>query len=337
MSAPYFAKPFGNSGHTAVEAAYRIASGGRLKERLLIVLLSLEGRRPSEIALIIHRDADTVLSWLHRWNDSGFEGLHDRPYPGRPPVLTAGEQDQIIKRVPDEVHSGKRLTCRHIADHIQYVFGKTADEDTVRRMMHRHRCSRRKPGTKDHRADPELQKDFQENIRNRMENEPETRFFFTDECIFQLSASAVSTWGLKGNRPVFKTNLSREKIIETGAVDPLTGDNFHMSVPFTTKESFSVSVRESAKAFPDDKIVLIHDGASWHNIVPPEKRVEPVKLPPYSPELNPIEHLWQWIRNNFTHNRFFDTVDELEQALINCLKSETDLRQAICSVCTMTY
>jgi len=337
MPAPYFAESYDNNGHLAVEAAYRTASDGRLKERLLIVLLSLEGYRPSEIAGIVHRDTDTVLTWLHRWNESGFGGLCDRPYSGRPPVLNHEEQEQIIRWVSEEVRSGKRLTCRQIAEHISEVFGKTADHDCVRRMLHRHGCSWQKPGTKDHRADPELQKKFREELGNRMDNEPQTRFFFTDEAIFQLAATVTSTWSLRGERPIVGTNLSHEKIIEMGAVEPLTGDNFHLFVPFTTKESFTVFVKEFAKSFSDDKIVLIHDGASWHNIQSPAENIELVRLPAYSPELNPIERLWQWIRNNFTHNTFFETINDLEQTLTDCLKNEAVLRQAICSVCSINY
>jgi len=337
MPAPYFAKPCENNDHLAVEAAYRAASDGRSEERLLIVLLSSEGYRPSEIAGIVHRDTDTVLTWLHRWNESGFDGLCGRPYSGRPSVLNPEEQEKVIKWVSEEVRSGKRLTCRQIAEHISEVSGKTADHDSVRRMLHRHGCSRQKPGTKDHRADPDLQKKFREELRNRMDNEPQTRFFFTDEAIFQSAATVTSAWSPRGERPVIETNLSHEKIIEMGAAEPLTGDNFHLFVPFTAKESFTVFVKEFAKSFPDDKIVLIHDGASWHNIQSPVKNIELVKLPAYSPELNPIERLWQWIRNNFTHNIFFETINELEQTLTDCLKNQTVLRQAICSVCSINY
>ncbi len=337
MPAPYFAEPYGNNGHLAVEAAYRTASDGRLKERLLNVLLSLEGYRPSEIAGIVHRDTDTVLLWPHRRNESGFGGLSDRPYSGRPPVLNPEEQERIIKWVSEEVCSGKRLTCRQIAEHISEVFGKTPDHDSVRRMLHRHGYSMQKPGTKDHRADPESQKKFQEELRERMNKEPQTRFFFTDEAIFQLATTAAPVWSPVGERPVIGTKLSHEKIIEMGAVEPLTGDNFHLFVPFTAKESFTVFVREFARSFPNNNIVLIHDGASWHNIKSPANNIELVKLPAYSPELNPIERLWQWIRNNFTHNTFFETIDELEQTLTDCFKNQTVLRQAICSVCSINY
>jgi|GEM_PF-2136308 len=204
-------------------------------------------------------------------------------------------------------------------------------------MPHRHGCSRQKPGIRDHRADPEAQKEFQKKLRERTDNEPQTRFFFTDEAIFQLTATVASAWSPRGERPVTETNLSHEKIIETGAAGPLTGDNFHLFVPFTAKESFTVFVRELGRSFPDDKIVLIHDGASRHNIQSPVKNIESVKLPAYSPELNPVGRLRQWIRNNFTHNTFFETINDSEQRLTDCLKNEAVLRQAICSVCAVNY
>ncbi|MFH1009273.1 MAG: transposase, partial [Candidatus Latescibacterota bacterium] len=45
-----------------------------------------------------------------------------------------------------------------------------------------------------------------------------------------------------------------------------------------------------------------------HKVSSPAPHIELWKLPPYSPELNPIEHLWQWVRNNVTHNEFFETL-----------------------------
>ncbi len=335
MPSPYFATPYGNIGPAIVEAVYRVASDGRIKERLLMVLLSLEGHRASKIAQIVHRDVDTVLLWLHRWNSSGFLGLHDSPHSGRPSVLTPDEQRQTVDWVQKEVASGKRLTCSQITGWIKTTFGKSIDHDTVRRLLHQHLCSWQKAGKKDYRADEKQQEEWNENLKQRMHQEPKTRFFFLDEAIFQLTTSTTYTWSKRGERPMVKANLSREKIIEMGAIEPLTGANFHLFVPETTKASVAVFLEEFAKAFPDDPIVLIHDGASWHRVPSPEARLELHPLPPYSPQLNPIERLWHWIRENFTHNCFFETLEELERALIRCLKDQETLRQVICSVCNI--
>ena len=103
-----------------------------------------------------------------------------------------------------------------------------------------------------------------------------------------------------------QANLSREKIVNIGAAESLTGENFHIFVPETAKNAYEAFLTEFAKKFPDDRIVLIHDGALWHNAASPEDRTEFLKIPPYSPQLNPIERLWHRIKNGFVHNRFFN-------------------------------
>ena len=123
--------------------------------------------------------------------------------------------------------------------------------------------------------------------------------------IFRLTAAAAHTWCQKGKRTVIRANLSREKIINIGAAEPGKGENFHIFVPETAKNAYKAFVSEFAKKFPDDRIVLIHDGAPWHDIESPDDRTEFLKLPQYSPHLSPVERLWHRIKNNFIHNRFF--------------------------------
>lgn len=71
---------------------------------------------------------------------------------------------------------------------------------------------------------------------------------------------------------------------------------------------------EAAARYLDDRIVMVLDGAGWHQS---QERVPPanlrlLKLPPYSPELNPVEHLWDELREKSFHNLVFDSLDALE-------------------------
>ena len=118
-----------------------------------------------------------MLKWLSRWNAAGFSGLSDRPYSGRPPTLTASEEEQRLAWVLEQGASGKRLPCKQIAFWLEETFGKVLDEDSVRRLVHKHKCSWQKAGTRDHRADPQAQAAFLEKVERRMGAEPETRFF----------------------------------------------------------------------------------------------------------------------------------------------------------------
>jgi hypothetical protein len=75
----------------------------------------------------------------------------------------------------------------------------------------------------------------------------------------------------------------------------------------------SLFLAHTAAQFPGDYCVLILDGAGWHTAqeltVPANLKL--LALPPYSPELNPAEHIWEYIRENDMRSRIFDDLDEV--------------------------
>jgi len=78
---------------------------------------------------------------------------------------------------------------------------------------------------------------------------------------------------------------------------------------------------EAAARYPTELIIMITDGAGWHHgkelSIPPNLRL--IFLPPYSPELNPVEHLWDEIREKYFCNLVFDSLDALEDHLCDAL------------------
>ncbi|MBU2055341.1 MAG: transposase, partial [Proteobacteria bacterium] len=74
---------------------------------------------------------------------------------------------------------------------------------------------------------------------------------------------------------------------------------------------------EVAARHLNDQIIMVVDGAGWHRneslIIPDNIRL--LRLPPYSPELNPVEHVWDDLREKEFHNRVFDSIDSLEDHL----------------------
>lgn len=100
-----------------------------------------------------------------------------------------------------------------------------------------------------------------------------------------------STWAPQWLRNVKPGNLSHQKVIQISALEPETGESFHLWMSKTTKVTFEIFVSELGKAFPNDSIVLITDNADWHDIQSPCQNIEFMRLPPYSPKLNPIERL----------------------------------------------
>ena len=83
---------------------------------------------------------------------------------------------------------------------------------------------------------------------------------------------------------------------------------------------------EIASRYPDDRIVMVLDGAGWHRggalVVPENMKLLP--LPAYSPELNPVENIWEEIREKGFANKIFASLDALEEQLVHSLKHLED-------------
>jgi transposase len=80
------------------------------------------------------------------------------------------------------------------------------------------------------------------------------------------------------------------------------------------------------EALGDRHCLLILDQAGWHTTkelqVP--SNIELVFLPPYSPELNPVERLWQWLKRHSLRNRFYKNLGEVIEAVQSCLQQAND-------------
>ena len=92
--------------------------------------------------------------------------------------------------------------------------------------------------------------------------------------------------------------------------------------PSVHAEAMSVFLAEVSQRHPGEWIVMVLDGAGWHKAkrlqVPANMRL--VFLPPWSPQLNPVEHVWDEVREKWFGNRLFDSLSAVEEQLIMALK-----------------
>jgi len=145
-----------------------------------------------------------------------------------------------------------------------------------------------------------------------------------DEVHFQRTTSLIRTWAPKGKQPRILSPATRQKVGFFGAVSLKTGR-------LLTQEESSVFNAETFQDFlshllnsTGNHILLILDRASYHRakILQPflqkhSHRLTLALLPSYSPELNSIERVWRITRRKVTHNRYFPTVEDLRQNLLN--------------------
>jgi transposase-like protein len=133
---------------------------------------------------------------------------------------------------------------------------------------------------------------------------------FQDEARFGRISNPRKCWAPAPLRPIVSCSLVREYAYAYAAVSPSDGAIDWMlaaKMDTVTMSSFLASV---SKRHPDEFVIMVIDGAPSHRsgqlIIP--KNMALVKLPPYSPELNPVEHLWDDLREKYFVNRVFDSL-----------------------------
>lgn len=141
---------------------------------------------------------------------------------------------------------------------------------------------------------------------------------FQDEARFGRMNRPARCWAPKGCRPVAGKQLVREYIYAFCAVSPSDGMADFLILPGLEQKTMAVFLREVSKRHADELILMICDGASAHGdkgIKLPENMLL-VKLPPYSPELNPVEHMWDDMREKFFGNYVFKSIQAVEDRLV---------------------
>ena len=143
------------------------------------------------------------------------------------------------------------------------------------------------------------------------------RLMFQDEAGFGRINKPKRCWCSKKVRPSVPCHHIREYWYAYGAVEPVTGEHFFLVLPRCDTICMNVFLKELSKSYPKDQILLVCDGASWHKSkglqVP--GNITLLHIPPYTPEMNPIEQIWKQLRAMGFRNEVFKTLNHVVDRL----------------------
>ncbi len=148
---------------------------------------------------------------------------------------------------------------------------------------------------------------------------------FQDEAGFGRINKPKYCWCKKGQRATVPSHHIREYRYVYGAVDPIDGDSVFLVMPNCDTDCMNVFLKEISKKHEDEYIVLICDGAVWHKSKRLEipKNIQIMHIPPYTPEMNPIEQIWKQIRTMGFKNEVFATLEKVIQRLCETINKLT--------------
>lgn len=165
--------------------------------------------------------------------------------------------------------------------------------------------------------------------------------WWQDEARIGQQGSLTYTWAPRGSRPPAPRDTRYEWAYLFGAVCPDRGIGAALVLPSVNTDAMNLHLAEiSTHVAPGAYAVVILDGAGWHQPggrlhVPPN--ISLLHLPPYAPQLNPVENVWQFLRQNYLAHRVLDTYDEIVQACCDAWNALACAPDRIRSIASRPY
>ncbi|TNC50038.1 IS630 family transposase [Rubellimicrobium rubrum] len=296
--------------------------------RMLVLALVLEGKSRKEAAESCGMGRQTLRDRVVRTNAEGLTGLSDRVPPGPAFRLTPeqmAEPSEIVEAGPDpavdHVVRWRRVDLRRV---IAARWGVTFHERTVGKLLHRLGFARLSVRSKHARSDPaaqaELGENFSQHVQAALPEQAQGKpieVWFADETRVGQQGTLTRLWARKGTRPRAPRDCRYAWATLFGAVCPERGVGAGLVMPFADTQAMTAHLAEiSAAVAPGTHAVLVLDGAGWHASatfkVPATITLLPAPHP--SPELNPVENVWQYLRQNWLSLQVWDDYPAIVEA-----------------------
>lgn len=325
-----------NATQEELRAAHRCEEDRVTARRVFGMMKLYEGRSVAEVAGILEVSESSVQRWIKVFNDFGLEGLLARGKPGRKKSITISCFDELVLPLLEDENQ-EHWTAVKLHTVVSDQHGMMCSYRTLLRSLHEHGYSRIIPRPQHPDRDEEERATFLTKLE-QLDSEPETCIYFCDEAGFEGDPRPRTKWVRRGTRPSCQRTGCHVRTSVIGAVNPIDGEFISLIVPQTDTQVFQIFLDEFAKStyskFENgNKVVLIMDNASWHK----SKKltwhhIQPVFLPPYSPDLNPIERLWREIKSNRLGNWFTKDERTLIEKLYHILTSMMKEREKVASI-----
>jgi transposase len=161
-----------------------------------------------------------------------------------------------------------------------------------------------------------------------------------DEATVRRHPTLTAQWCLVDEVPEVPTGDDHAKVHVYGAVAPLTGRTHYHISPVLGKGEFARFLQHLMVYYPGKRLLVIHDRGEQHKGAPVDAVVREAQgrlvlkaQPAYSPELNPQERIWKWLRRVVTHNHWFATLTEQIEAIRNFFRYLAGVKAQVRHLC----
>ena len=318
-----------NTDHTAdgLKALVRKCKDKNQSRRLRAIARVIEGEHTrAEIARQACVDRQTLCDWVNRYNARGADGLKDIQRSGRPPKLDPEQRAEVGRWMQEGPAAGvPSWTIGLVRERTAEVFKVALSMESIRTLMHSLGFRKLSPRPIHPKADPQKQEDFRKNFKTLVASAlPEgvdlasVHLCFQDEARIGQKGMPARVWAQRGTRPRVPRDHRYGYCYLFSAIFPEAGVAVGHICDRANTDEMNRHLLDIAAKVPDDRHApVVLDGAGWHRSKALEipANVTLLRLPPYSPELNPVETVFQFPKSRHFANQVFETADAVVGAI----------------------
>ena len=308
--------------------------GDKARIRRLTALVGLAEARPAaELAERLGVCEETIYAWLRAFVVDRWASLQRRTSPGRPPKLTPSQKarlKEVITAGPEA--AGYPTGCWNSAlvqDWIEREFGVLYSVKYVAELLRNLGLTYQKARFVSDHLDEARRQRWLSAEWPAIVAEARRRkalLLFADEASFAQWGSLGYPWAPRGQQPLVKTCGKRKGYKIWGLIEYFTGRLFYQGQIERFTAARYCAFLTTVLAATERPLIVIQDGARYHTaratqdfVAQHADRLTVYQLPAYSPDYNPIEHLWRNIKRQNTHNRYFPAFSDLTTAVESAL------------------
>lgn len=293
------------------------------------------GAHPDEVIKVLGMHRSCIYKWLAAYRESGVDALKAKSLSGRPPKLTGAQirwvYEMVVEETPLQMNFEFALWTRGmIRETIRKRYNVKLSEVSVGRLLKKLGLSPQKPLRRAYEQDPDLVQIWLEQEYPRIRAAAKkhgAEIYFADEAAVRSDYHVGTTWGIKGKTPVVQTTGQRYRLNMLSAISPRGHLRFMVTEEKLTAGLFCAFLKRLLHNARNPIYLIVdrhpvHRSRTVRNYVASQNgKLQLFYLPPYSPELNPDELVWNNVKSNAVGKRAVEGRKEFKALVISFLKS----------------
>ena len=302
--------------------------------RCTAIQMLLTGISRDQVAQALLVTERALRKWVKLFNEKGVDGLIAKKRPGRTAIIGDQQAKELVELLEQPEKAARTFwTAKAFHGHISDTYQIECSYETVVRFFHKSGFALKTPQPWPDRQD-EAQREAFRQLMSELLQDPDIDVWFADESGFEGDPRPRRRWDRKGNKTRITKNGDHIRMNVMGMVCPRSGDFFAIETSHSDSEMFQVFLDQAKEFVPLERgrNILVIDNASWHR----KQSIkwhgwEPLFLPPYSPDFNPIERIWLTMKAKWFNNHVSKTVDllleRLDHAILDVINHPDQVKQ----------